>query len=337
MAAIELAQALALLLADEAVAIPTETVYGLAANARSAAAIARIYALKGRPSTHPVIVHVTGADALGRWASHVPPAALALATAFWPGPLTLVLPRAPAVLDAVTGGQDTVALRCPDHPLALALLEACALQGIDGLAAPSANRFGHVSPTTRAHVEAEFGADFPVMDGGACRVGIESTIVDLSGAAPRILRPGMLDRATLAEILHLAPQAAAKDAPRVSGSLAAHYAPATALQLVPPESLPARAAACIEQGLKIAVLARISREQSQDATPKARWWSLPGEPAAYAQVLYARLREADALAQDLILVEALPETVDWAGPRDRLARAAHGAGRRTFSSSNDRH
>jgi len=337
MAAIDLAQALALLLADEAVAIPTETVYGLAANARSEKAVARSYALKGRPATHPVIVHVTGADALRRWVSHLPPAALALAEAFWPGPLTLVLPRAPAVLDAITGGQDTVALRCPDHPLALALLEACASHGIDGLAAPSANRFGHVSPTTRAHVEAEFGADFPVMDGGACRVGIESTIVDLSAAEPRILRPGMLDRATLAEILHLAPQAAAKDAPRVSGSLAAHYAPATALEVVSPDALPVRAAACLAQGLKIAVLARISREQSQDVSRAALWWSMPEEPAAYAQLLYARLREADALAQDLILVEALPETLDWAGPRDRLARAAHGAGRRTSPSSNDRH
>ena len=183
------------------VAFPTETVYGLGADAGNAAAVAKIFELKGRPADHPLIVHLASALALAAWAAVVPPAAARLAALFWPGPLTMILPRAPGVMDAVTGGQATVGVRCPAHPLALQLLRECAKQGIAGLAAPSANRFGHVSPTTAAHVRAEFGADLMVLDGGPAAVGIESTIVDLSGVAPRILRPGVITEAQIAEAL----------------------------------------------------------------------------------------------------------------------------------------
>lgn len=307
------------------VAFPTETVYGLGADARNAAAVTRIFELKGRPPDHPLIVHLASAVALAQWAAVVPPAAECLVAQFWPGPLTMILPRAPGVMDVVTGGQETVGVRCPAHPLALELLRACAKVGIAGLAAPSANRFGHVSPTTAAHVRAEFGADLMVLDGGAAAVGIESTIVDLSGAAPRILRPGMISEAQLSHVLGISLSHAEDLAPRVPGSLAAHYAPTTALEIVAPAQLVPR----LEQVL-IARQRAVLLVRHRDATMRvahAHVIEMPVDDVGYAQQLYAQLRAADALGCDLILVEALPDEPQWVALNDRLHRAAQGAGR----------
>ena len=330
MSVVNLERALALLRAGEAVAIPTETVYGLACDAANPAAIARLYALKGRPADHPVIVHVASARALSFWTRELPPAAHALAAAFWPGPLTLILKRAAHVPDAVTGGQDTVGVRCPDHPVALELLAACEALGIAGLAAPSANRFGHVSPTHPAHVEAEFDQDVPVLDGGPCRVGIESTIVDLTGAEARILRPGMLDANALSSVISLAAAPDAAEVPRVSGSLAAHYAPDTALEIVPALSLRGRIAEWAATGLKLGVLAHTLHERDAVATADAvAWFVLPRTPEGYARGLYAALRAVDDARIARLLVESVPATDAWAGVRDRLTRAARGSGRTT--------
>jgi len=314
--------AVARLLAGELVAFPTETVYGLGADARNAEAMARLFARKGRPADHPIIVHIAAADALARWSATVPPAAMALATAFWPGPLTMILQRRPDVLDAVTGGQSTVGLRCPAHPVALQLLAACAAVGIDGLAAPSANRFGQVSPTTAAHVRAEFGADLLVLDGGPAHVGIESTIVDLSGDAPRILRPGMLGAAQIAAVLAAPLATDHRDVPRVSGSLAAHYAPSKPLELMSGPALVACLAARGDNAAPVAVLAPALTGPLPDGV---QWLPMSADAPTYARALYARLREADALAVARILVEMPPADAAWVAIHDRLRRAAQGA------------
>jgi L-threonylcarbamoyladenylate synthase len=301
-----LEQAAAILAAGGLVAFPTETVYGLGADATNKEAVAEIFRLKGRPADHPLIVHLPNAAGLGRWAAVVPESARRLAEAFWPGPLTLILKRQVWVPDALTGGQETVGLRVPAHPLALALLGRFG----GGVAAPSANRFGRVSPTTAAHVRAEFGAALPVLDGGACEVGLESTILDLSGTSPRLLRPGAISAAQLEAVLS-GPvlTAASATAPRVPGSLKSHYAPQTPTLL-------------LEDGAKVsrdtdAVLAR--RPQRGAA---ARWLTLPDDPAGYGYRLYAALRELDALGCSRILIEVVPETPVWAAVRDRLGRAA---------------
>lgn len=320
-----LAQAVARLVAGELVAFPTETVYGLGADAGNPAAVARIFARKGRPLDHPVIVHVASASALAHWALEIPPSAELLIRAFWPGPLTLILHRAADVSDAVTGGQDTVGVRCPSHPLAQALLRACERAGIRGLAAPSANRFGHVSPTMADHVRTEFGSDLLILDGGPAEVGIESTIVDVSGPVPRILRPGMITELQLAAALGR-PLASGTEAarPRVSGSLAAHYAPRTPLELVPASDLPARLSELRGDSARVVVL---SRELPLVADQSAvLWLPMPALPEDYARVLYARLREADAAERELVLVEALPGDRAWDALRDRLGRAAVGSG-----------
>lgn len=321
-----IAEAVARLAAGELVAFPTETVYGLGANAGNPAAVARIFARKGRPLDHPVIVHVAGAEALSCWALEIPPAAHALVQAFWPGPLTLILRRAPGVSDAVTGGQDTVGVRCPAHPLAQALLRACEQIGIHGLAAPSANRFGHVSPTTAQHVRAEFGDDLLILDGGPAEVGIESTIVDVSGLEPRILRPGMITEPQLAAVLGRALGShSAPSQPRVSGSLAAHYAPRTPLEIVPAAGLTARLAELQAQRMHVVVLSRVSAPQPHHS--EVLWLLMPSRPEDYARALYARLREADAAERDCVLVEALPTASGWEALQDRLGRAAVGSGR----------
>lgn len=310
--------AVAALCRGELVAFPTETVYGLGADAGNAQAIAALYAAKGRPSTHPVIVHIANSAALAEWALEIPPAAERLADACWPGPLTLVLKRAPHVLDAVTGGQDTVAVRCPDHPLALALLEACAKAGVAGLVAPSANRFGRVSPTSAAHVRQEFGAEIAgVLDGGACAVGIESTIVDVSTGSPRVLRPGMVTEARIAAVLGEALGDIRAPAPRVSGGLATHYAPQTPVQLVAAGALPAATATG-----RVVVLAfhQSLRTLPQRADLLRR--TAPDHADDYARALYASLREMDALGCARIVVEQPPGTDSWRGINDRLQRAA---------------
>ena len=316
----EVSRAADLLRAGELVAFPTETVYGLGADAANPRAIARIFAAKGRPADHPLIVHLPDAAQLERWAVDVPEAAHRLAAAFWPGPLTLILKRHPSVSDAITGGQDTVGLRVPNHPLALKLLRT--FDG--GVAAPSANRFGHVSPTTAAHVHVELGdAVALVLDGGACAVGIESTILDLSRGVPRILRPGMLDAPMLAGILGRQPEfGGSRDVPRVSGSLDAHYAPSTPLRLVAANDIPAAVRQALAAGQRIVVLAT---QAAPLADPGLAWHVASADAAQFAHDLYARLREFDVLGCDRILVAAPPDTEAWRAVNDRLMRAAAGA------------
>lgn len=301
--------ALAALRRGEVIGLPTETVYGLAGAARNPAAVARIFALKGRPADHPLIVHIADALKLTDWAEAVPRAAWQLAEAFWPGPLTLILKRRPDVLDQVTGGQDTVGLRVPAHPLAQAVLREFG----DGLAAPSANRFGHISPTTAAHVRDEFGAAVPiVLDGGPSTIGLESTIVDLSGRTPRVLRPGQLGLQRLAAALSgISLQSAPGQAtPRVSGTLDSHYAPRTRTELVDRATLAARAR---DPGHLLLAL---------DTLPEGgTGLALPAVAERYAADLYAALRDLDARAPQRILVESVPETTDWWAIRDRLRRA----------------
>ena len=305
--------AVAALRRGEVIGLPTETVYGLAADASDPAAVARVFALKGRPADHPLIVHLGDVALLDVWARAVPAAARTLAARFWPGPLTLVLSRAAQVLDAVTGGQDTVALRLPAHPLARAVLQAFG----GGLAAPSANRFGRISPTRPEHVRAEFGdAVACILDGGPCAVGIESTIVDLSGSMPRILRPGAITRAMLEAALGASvAEDRADSSPRVSGALPAHYAPVTPLELLAAAALRARlhepGVLLLTHGIEISAAAGLR---------------LPADAAGYAQSLYAALRELDARGARRLLVEQVPDDPAWAGVRDRLQRAAAGSG-----------
>jgi L-threonylcarbamoyladenylate synthase len=311
----QIEQAAEVLRAGGVVAFPTETVYGLGADARNEAAVRRVFAIKGRPADHPLIVHLARADWLDDWARVVPKAARALARAFWPGPLTLVLARAPHVLDAVTGGQDSVALRVPNHPIALALIEAAG-----ALVAPSANRFGRVSPTTAAHVRAELGdAVDLILDGGPCRVGVESTVLSLIGETPTLLRPGAVTPAQIAAVLGR-PVALRSGGVRAPGTLPAHYAPTTPLELLPPAAVPARAAALLEQGLRVAVLGLAETTQRLPAGVRHR--GMPDQPQDYARQLYAALRELDAAGCDVILAEAPPATAEWLAVQDRLTRAA---------------
>ncbi|HLW04336.1 MAG TPA: L-threonylcarbamoyladenylate synthase [Azoarcus sp.] len=307
--------------AGRLVGMPTETVYGLAADALNPDAVRGIFSAKGRPADHPLIVHLPSAEHLPQWAASIPREAIALARAFWPGPLTLILKRDPAVPEELTGGQDTVGLRVPDHPVALALLRAFD----SGLAAPSANRFGRISPTAAQHVVEELGEQVSmVLDGGDCSVGIESTILDLSRDAPVLLRPGAISADAIAAVIGRHPRNREEEqdtAPRVSGALAAHYAPRTPLILVSAEGLVDE----LRRPDRIAVLARSARPQTA-----FHWRAAPLDPVGYAHDLYANLRELDALGADLILVEAPPATLDWQAVSDRLSRAATGSGARAL-------
>ena len=310
-------RAVELLRAGELVGLPTETVYGLAADAGNAAAVRKMFAAKGRPADHPVIVHLAHAQQIRDWAIDVPPAAHALAARFWPGPMTLILKRAAHVLDAVTGGQDTVGLRVPSQPVAHALLARFG----GGVAAPSANKFGRVSPTTAQHVLDEFGdAVELVLDGGACEFGIESTIVDCTGAAPRILRPGGVSTAMIAAALgELRSVNVGAAAPRVSGSLDAHYAPRTRALLVATDQIESTLRA--NRDKPIALLSRMSPHFAP------RWrWEAASAAGPYAHALYATLRAMDAVGADLIVIEQPPRGADWEAVNDRLRRAAFGSG-----------
>lgn len=292
------------------VVFPTETVYGLGADASNERAVLRIYALKGRPAAHPVIVHLAAGAPLAPWAAEVNEAARLLAAAFWPGPLTLVLPRARGVLDQVTGGQDTVALRVPAHPLAQRLLAAFG----GGLAAPSANRYGHLSPTTAAHVREEFGADAPlILDGGPCAIGLESTIVACLDERPRLLRPGGIERATLEVVV--GPLALPDGGVRAPGSDRAHYAPRTRVELK-------RAPLTVSELGDAAVLAR---QPAPAAYRGPRWISAPADARAYAHDLYASLHALDATGARRIVVERVPQEPAWAAIADRLQRASAAA------------
>lgn len=308
-------EAAGLLRAGLLVAFPTETVYGLGADAANPAAVARIFAAKGRPASHPLIVHVSGLAAAREWTSAMPEAAVRLAEAFWPGPLTLVLPKAAHVLPDVTGGQHTVALRAPAHPVARALLAAFG----GGIAAPSANRYGRISPTRAADVREELGDRVAlVLDGGDCEVGLESTIAACLGGRVTLLRPGAVSRSQIADVVGTVsdPDAAA---PRAPGRLRSHYAPRTPLALQDAAALGGAVAAALAAGEKIAVMAR--RAVPSDS-PLLAWRRMPEQPAAYGRALYATLRALDDTGASRILVEAVPPGEAWAAIADRLARAA---------------
>jgi len=336
----EIERAARLLREGRLVAFPTETVYGLGADASSPRAVASIFRAKGRPSDHPVIVHLAESADAGVWAAKLPAsterAMESLAARFWPGPLTLILPRAEHVLDAVTGGQGSVGVRCPSHPVARALLRAfseivrgeprnaAAAQPMSGIAAPSANRFGRISPTSARHVRDEFpeeeGRSVTILDGGDCPIGIESTIVDLSRhetVGPVLLRPGSITAAMLVEVLgdgmNELPMAPDQAAPRASGTLAAHYAPRTPLFLVSRRELEAGAAD------EVAAWTRTC------ALRNSRWLRAPADAAAYAHELYDVLRRLDASGATAILIEAPPGAPEWEGINNRLRRAASGS------------
>jgi len=317
-----LAAALQALQQGRLLGLPTETVYGLAANALNDAAVAGIFAAKGRPADHPLIVHVASAAQVPQFAERVPDFAHRLMAAFWPGPLTLILPRRPGVASACAGGQPSVGLRCPSHPVAQALLCACAEAGVPGLAAPSANRFGRVSPTTAAHVRAEFGDDLLVLDGGPCEVGIESTIVDCTRGAPVLLRPGRITRPQIeaaAQTPLADPQALASPAPKASGTLASHYAPQARVRLWPADELHRRLQAL---GVHAANLGVWSRLPPADQGAGVLWRAQSPDPQEAARSLFATLRDLDARGVQQIWVEQPPDTPEWEGVRDRLRRAA---------------
>ena len=302
--------------------LPTETVYGLAADASSDSAVAKIFTAKGRPSDHPLIVHVADASAIAHFASAVPAFAQALVDAFWPGPLTLILPRRPGVASAATGGQDSVGLRCPAHPVALAVLRACAAEGVWGVAAPSANRFGRVSPTTAAHVQSEFGDDLLVLDGGACSVGIESTIVDCTRGAAVLLRPGAITRAQIEAACGqrlLSKEELEAHTPRASGTLLAHYAPSAPVRLMDAAALQA---AWDARSADAPALAIYARAPLQHGTAPATLHAMPASAKATAAELFAQLRQFDEQGAYEIWIETPPGTPDWEGVRDRLQRAA---------------
>lgn len=324
MDAAAIAAAARLLEAGELVALPTETVYGLGADAENPEAVAKIYAAKGRPAGHPLIVHIAPDADLRRWAIEIPPEAEQLAKAFWPGPLTMILKRNPAIPDAVAGGQDTIGLRCPSHPIAIALLRAFK-GGEGGIAAPSANRFGHVSPTTAQHVREEFGADHPlvqcVLEGGQSEVGLESTIVDLSrlkSRGPVLLRPGRLSTDDLASALGRPVSLPDAAAPRVSGSLESHYAPMTPLAMVPRAQLNEVLNQLTQARRRVAVMAI-----QQISHPLAAHRQMPMDALGYGHDLYAALRDLDHAGAELIVVEAPPASAEWDAVNDRLRRAAH--------------
>ncbi|MBP7565545.1 MAG: threonylcarbamoyl-AMP synthase [Burkholderiaceae bacterium] len=322
----DIARAADLLVRGELVAFPTETVYGLGANAADDAAVARIFAAKGRPADHPLIVHVApgaAADAaVAVFADHVPDAAHRLMQAFWPGPLTLILPRRAGVGTASAGGQDSIGLRCPSHPVAQALLAECARLGVHGLSGPSANRFGRVSPTTAAHVQAEFGESVAVLDGGPCDVGIESAIVDCTRAAPVLLRPGVLTRARIEAALGhplVDDESAGGEAPRASGTLESHYAPSARVRLMDARSLQAALDVLGEDAAHIAVWSRALLRSRSGKIIRRR---MPDDAQAVAQQLFAVLREFDDQSVKLIWIETLPDMPEWEGVADRLRRAA---------------
>ncbi len=338
----------------ELIAFPTETVYGLGADASSDAAVAKIFAAKGRPADHPLIVHVHSAQQVGHFASDVPAFAQVLIDAFWPGPLTVILQRRANVATASAGGQASIGLRCPSHPVALQLLQECAALGVQGLAAPSANQFGKVSPTTAQHVHSELGDAITVLDGGACTVGIESCIIDCSRGAPVLLRPGVLDVAQINAALSsiagckllsndelltqhfrvlqadlagkLAPESATAAqqahlhaAPKASGTLESHYAPNARVRLMDAKALQTALDLLGEDAAHMAVYSRAIVASKSSRIIRRR---MPDDALATAQQLFAVLRQFDEQKVKLIWVETPPPGSDWDGVRDRLQRAA---------------
>ena len=301
-------KAVEILRAGGLVAIPTETVYGLGADASNPEALRKIFLAKQRPMDHPLIVHLAEIAQLSQWVKEIPESALKLARAFWPGPMTMIFKKAPGVLDLVTGGQDTVGIRIPNHPIAQILLKA--FNG--GIAAPSANRFGRISPTTAEAVREELGdAVDLVLDGGQCEVGVESTIIDVSGEQPTILRPGMITAAQITAVLHQSVAAKKKDAPRVSGSHESHYAPVTKTRLISSTEI----AQLTEQDMPFVVVGFAENSIGKSVV-------MPRDAKLYAHDLYQVLRDLDKRKFRQIIIESVPEGGEWDAVRDRLQRAA---------------
>ncbi len=312
----ELEAAVTALRNGDLVAFPTETVYGLGANARDSAALRKIFEAKGRPADHPLILHIDHVRFLSRWVADVPPDAEKLAQAFWPGPLTLVMRRSEDASDVLTGGQDTVAIRIPSHPMALQLLTAFG----GGIAAPSANRYGKVSPTRPEHVREELGdAVSIVMDGGECTIGVESAIVSLVGARPRLLRPGSITQAQIEAVVGTVDVGADAAAPRVPGSTAQHYSPSTAVAIVPSTLLESRIDTLLHDARRVAVLAQRPPRKAQTGVT---WINVGRRLDVYQRDLYANLRSLDKAGADLILVEEVPQKPEWVAVQDRLARCS---------------
>jgi L-threonylcarbamoyladenylate synthase len=309
------------LAAGELVALPTETVYGLGARADQADAVAQIFAAKGRPSDHPLIVHVADAEAARQFSADLPPVAERLMAAFWPGPLTVIVPRRPGIAAEAAGGQTSVGLRCPGHPVALALLRAAAARGVPGVAAPSANRFGRVSPTCAAHVASEFEAlpELLVLDGGDCEIGIESAIVDCSRLFPVLLRPGGLTREQIEAAVGESLRDRDEAAPRASGTLEAHYAPRAKVRLMTTVALRQALEVC-GADFPAGSVALYSRTVPIPAGAVGR--RMPADAAGAAHQLFGALRDLDATGVSLIWVEIPPAEPAWEGVRDRLERAA---------------
>ena len=331
--------------AGRLVGLPTETVYGLGADASSDAAVAQIFVAKGRPADHPLIVHVSaqggGMPAVKHFAAQVPPFAQQLMSAFWPGALTLILPRRPSVGTAAAGGQDSIGLRCPAHPAAQAVLRALhdappGQEPVWGIAAPSANRFGRVSPTTAAHVDSELGPDLLILDGGPCNLGIESTIIDCTRGAPVLLRPGSISRLQVEQacgqkvLLNeelFDQERRGLEAPKASGTLESHYAPTATLRLMDAKALQAA----------VNMLGDVVYKAGSDTQPTIAVYArtvlkkvplfillrrMPDDAAATAHQLFAALRGFDDHGVKLIWVETPPDTLEWEGVRDRLQRAS---------------
>jgi len=302
------------------VAFPTETVYGLGADAENRAAVARIFQVKGRPANHPLIVHIGSASALDDWAARVPPSARRLAEACWPGPLTLLLEKSPRVPHETTGGLDSVGLRVPAHPVALELLRRFG----GGIAAPSANRFGHVSPTSAEHVRQDLGQEVDVvLDGGTCEVGVESTILDLTREAPVLLRPGGVTVERIESLLGVKVSRRPPPEARAPGLLESHYAPRATVEVVSPSSLGSRAAELAASGRRVAVLVAGEAERIElAATPGLILLDLGGGADRAAQRLYAALREADAAGADTVLASLPRSSGVGEALVDRLTKAA---------------
>ena len=309
----------------ELLGLPTETVYGLAADAGNDQAVAKIFEAKGRPANHPLIVHVASAQEVTRFASSIPDFAQRLMDAFWPGPLTLILPRRPEVAAAAAGGQNSVGVRCPSHATARAVLQAAQALGVYGVAAPSANLFGRVSPTTAAHVAGEFGEGLLIIDGGACEVGIESTIVDCTRGAPVLLRPGVLTPEQLSQacgVTVATPDKPQADAPRASGTLDSHYAPRATVRLMTIEQMQEAFKQAPSADKRVAVWSRTAVQVPATWATQVLHQAMPADARQCAHDLFAQLRDFDAQGMTQIWVETPAPSAEWDGVRDRLTRAA---------------
>jgi L-threonylcarbamoyladenylate synthase len=324
-----IAQAAQALRDGHLVGLPTETVYGLAAHATDDAAVAKIFVAKGRPADHPLIVHVASADQVPLFAAQVPEFAQKLMQAFWPGPLTLILPRQSGVATASAGGQDSIGLRCPSHPVAQALLQACLALGVRGVSAPSANRFGRVSPTTAAHVQSELGHDLLILDGGECAVGIESTIIDCTRGEPVLLRPGHITRAQIQAACGRAvldknapPAVMGQPAPRASGTLESHYAPRAKVRLMSATDIAHKLQALGPHANNLGLWSAKQPDGGAGLGAGVLWRQQPATAEQAAHDVFSVLRDLDARGVTQIWVQLPPDTPAWEGVRDRLQRAA---------------